>query len=75
MIFRENSTQALQLVALFFSNKTNIANQINNKKLQKLAIKSNRLSFKFYFDKYYFKILRLSGFIKRKRSLQEINIK
>ena len=31
--------------------------------------------FKFYFDKYYFKILRLSGFIKRKRSLQEINIK
>lgn len=75
LIFRENSTKALQLVALFFSNKTNIANKINNKKLQKLAIKSNRLSFKFYFDKYYFKILRFSGFIKRKRSLKEINIK
>ena len=75
LIFRANSAQALQLVALFFSNKTNIVNKINNKKLQKLAIKSNRLGFKFYFDKYYFKILRLSGFIKRKRSLQEINIK
>ena len=75
LIFRANSAQALQLVALFFSNKTNIVNKINNKKLQKLAIKSNSLGFKFYFDKYYFKILRLSGFIKRKRSLQEINIK
>ena len=75
LIFRENSAQALQLVALFFNNKTNLVNKINNKKLQKLAIKSNRLSFKFYFDKYYFKILRLSGFINRKRSLQEINIK
>ncbi len=75
LIFRENSAQALQLVALFFSNKTNLVNKINNKKLQKLAIKSNRLWFKFYFDKYYFKILRFSGFIKRKRSLQEINIK
>jgi len=64
LIFRENSAQALQLVALFFSNKTNLVNKINNKKLQKLAIKSNRLWFKFYFDKYYFK-----------RSLQEINIK
>ena len=56
------------MVELFFNNKTNRVNKMNNKKLQKLAIKSNKLSFKFYLDKYYFKILRLSGFIKRKRT-------
>ena len=75
LIFKENSFNALQLVELFFNNKPNLVNKMNNKKLQKLAIKSNKLGFKFYFDKYYFKILRLSGFIKRKRTLQEINIK
>ena len=75
LIFKENSFNALQLVELFFNNKPNLVNKMNNKKLQKLAIKSNKLGFKFYFDKYYFKILRLLGFIKRKRTLQEINIK
>ena len=46
-------------------------NKLGNKKMQKLAIKSNRLIFKFYFDKYYFKMLRLFGFIKKRRTVLE----
>ena len=40
--------------------------------MQKLAIESNRLIFKFYLDKYYFKLLRLSGFIKKRRTVLDI---
>jgi hypothetical protein len=47
-------------------------NKLDNKKMQKLAIQSNRIIFKFYLDKYYFKLLRLSGFIKKRRTVLEI---
>jgi hypothetical protein len=47
-------------------------NKLDNKKMQKSAIESNRLILKFYLDKYYFKLLRLSGFIKKRRTVLEI---
>ena len=66
LIFRENSAQALQLVALFFSNKTNIVNKINNKKLQKLAIKSNRLGLNFILINIILKYLGCQVLLKEK---------
>jgi len=50
-------------------------NNFDNKKIQSLAIKSNKLLFNFYYDKYYFKFLRLSGMIKKKRTIKEIQHK
>ena len=50
-------------------------NYFDNKKIQNLAIISNKLILNFYFDKYYFKLLRLSGVIKKKRTIKEIQAK
>ena len=72
LIFNNNSSKAIQMIKLFFANNMMHINKLANKKMQKLTIESNRLIFKFYLDKYYFKLLRLSGFIKKRRTVLEI---
>ena len=75
LIFYTNSNKALELIRSFFTNNMAGLNYFDNKKIQNLAIISNKLIFNFYFDKYYFKLLRLSGVIKKKRTIKEIQAK
>lgn len=75
LIFNDNRAQAIQIINAFLQNNMRYSNKINNKKIQKLAIQSNRLIFRFYLDKYYFKFLRLSGFIRKRRSILEVKNK
>ena len=72
LIFKNNSNKAIKLIKLFFDDKMNYQNKFYNKKLQNLAILSNNLFLRFYFDKYYFKFLRFSGIINKRRTLYEI---
>jgi len=74
-IFHKNNSIAINYINLFFKNDMMLLNKNDNKKIQNLAIISNRLIFKFYFDKYYFKLLRISGSLKRRRSILEIKKK
>lgn len=75
LIFYTNSNKALELIRSFFTNNMAGLNYFDNKKIQNLAIISNKLILNFYFDKYYFKLLRLSGVIKKKRTIKEIQAK
>lgn len=75
LIFKGNSNKAIDLIRSCFSNSMQGLNNFDNKKIQSLAIKSNKLLFNFYFDKYYFKFLRLSGMIKKRRTIKEIQNK
>ena len=75
LIFKGNSNKAIDLITSCFSNSMQGLNNFDNKKIQSLAIKSNKLLFNFYFDKYYFKFLRLSGMIKKRRTIKEIQNK
>lgn len=75
LIFKGNSNKAIDLIKFCFANRMKGLNNFDNKKIQCLAIKSNKLLFNFYFDKYYFKFLRLSGMIKKKRTITEIQNK
>lgn len=75
LIFKGNSNKAIDLIISCFSNSMQGLNNFDNKKIQSLAIKSNKLLFNFYFDKYYFKFLRLSGMIKKRRTIKEIQNK
>ena len=75
LIFKGNSNKAIDLIKFCFANSMKGLNNFDNKKIQSLAIKSNKLLFNFYFDKYYFKFLRLSGMIKKKRTITEIQNK
>ena len=75
LIFNYNSSKAILIIHLLLQNNMSSVNKIDNKQIQKLAIKSNRLIFRFYLDKYYFKFLRLSGFIKKRRSILEVKHK
>ena len=74
-IFNKNNSIAINYINLFFKNDMILLNKNDNKKIQNLAIRSNRLFFKFYFDKYYYKILRISGSLKRRRSILQIKKK
>ena len=71
-IFHKNNSRAISYINLFF-NKSNLF--FDNKKIQNLAIISNKIILKFYFDKYYYKLLRISGSLKRRRSILEIKKK
>ena len=51
LIFKNNSNKAIKLIKLFFDDKMNYQNKFYNKKLQNLAILSNNLFLRFYFDK------------------------
>lgn len=75
LIFKKESKQAIRFVKLFFNHDMNLANRLDNKKIQRIAIYSNHLLLNFYLDKYYFKLLRLFGYMKIKRSIFAINIK
>jgi hypothetical protein len=75
LIFYTNSNKALELIRSFFTNNMAGLNYFDNKKIQNLAIISNKLILNFYFDKYYFKLLRLSGMIEKKRTIKEIQNK
>jgi len=75
LIFYTNSNKALELIRSFFTNNMAGLNYFDNKEIQNLAIISNKLILNFYFDKYYFKLLRLSGVIKKKRTIKEIQAK
>ena len=75
LIFKDNSIKAIDLISSYFTNNLTGLNYSDNKKIQSLAIKSNKLILNFYFDKYYFKFLRLSGMIEKKRTIKEIQNK
>ena len=75
LIFKDNSIKAIDLISSYFTNNLTGLNYSDNKKIQSLAIKSNKLILNFYFDKYYFKFLRLSGRIEKKRTIKEIQNK
>ena len=75
LIFKANSKKATKLIRSYFNNNMAGFNYFDNKKIQSLAIKSNKLILNFYFDKYYFKLLRLLGMIKKTRTIKEIQDK
>jgi len=75
LIFKANSKKAIKLIRSYFDNNMAGLNYFDNKKIQSLAIKSNKLILNFYFDKYYFKLLRLLGMIKKTRTIKEIQDK
>ena len=75
LIFKGNSNKAIDLIRSCFANNLKELINFDNKKIQSLAIKSNKLLLNFYYDKYYFKFLRLSGMIKKKRTIKEIQHK
>ena len=75
LIFKDNSIKAIDLISSCFTNNLTGLNYSDNKKIQSLAIKSNKLILNFYFDKYYFKFLRLLGMIEKKRTIKEIQNK
>ena len=74
-IFHKNNSRAISYINLFFKNDMMLLNKNDNKKIQNLAIISNKIILKFYFDKYYYKLLRISGSLKRRRSILEIKKK
>ena len=74
-IFHKNTSRAIRYNNLFFKNYMMLLNKNDNKKIQNLAIISNKIILKFYFDKYYYKLLRISGSLKRRRSILEIKKK
>ena len=74
-IFHNNNSRAISYINLFFKNDMMLLNKNDNKKIQNLAIISNKIILKFYFDKYYYKLLRISGSLKRRRSILEIKKK
>ena len=74
-IFHNNNSRAISYINLFFKNDMMLLNKNVNKKIQNLAIISNKIILKFYFDKYYYKLLRISGSLKRRRSILEIKKK
>lgn len=72
LIFHKNNSIAIKYINIFFKNDMKLLNKKDNKKIQNLAITSNKLIIKFYFDKYYYKLLRISGSLNRRRSIMEI---
>ena len=74
-IFHKNNSRAISYINLFFKNDMMLLNKNDNKKIQNLAIISNKIILKFYFDKYYYKLLRISGSLKRRRYILEIKKK
>jgi len=75
LIFHRNNSKAIKYINIFFKNEMKLLNKKDNKKIQNLAIISNKLIIKFYFDKYYYKLLRISGSLNRRRSIMEIKKK
>ena len=74
-IFHKNNLIAINYMNLFFKNDFKLLNKNDNNKIQNLAIISNRIILKFYFDKYYYKFLRIFGSLKRRRTILEVKKK